>query len=186
ILPAISVTPGALTDDGFTLGQSYIPEVVDSEFIDILKEFYMKTIREIQEDVLITKKQIELIMGEYKKAKAGGLRVQRNEWHKNEEINISSWSEHPDIDILLGNLIDAMLASIQVGFAGDNSKIQNFKFKTTKGLTNFNFGKTLHGTEYSLTFLNTFNNYTVYADDVLSGHDFNGTFQTVEEGTDET
>lgn len=178
LIPAISVTPGNMNEEGFTLGQSYRSEVVDDTFIDNLKEYLTKTNKQIQDDLLITPTQIETIIGEYNRSSAGYIRVQRNEWWKNEEINVSVWSNSPDIDILLGNLMDSILATIQVGFAGDDSKLRSFKYKIVKGLTNFNYGRVLFGSEYNLTFLNSFNNYIIYSDDVLSGHDFYPTFLT--------
>lgn len=178
IIPAISVTPGNMTDEGFTLGQTFKSEIVDEDFIDELKVYLEKTDKEIQEDMLITKNQIEDIISEYNRNEAGAIRTQHNEWHKNEEINISVWSNSADIDIALGNLMDSVLATIQVGFAGDDSKLRYFRYRTTKGLTNFNFGRVLFGTEYNLTFLNSYNNYIIYSDPVISGHDFYGTFLT--------
>lgn len=173
ILPSVSVTPGSSTDEGFTLGQSYKSEAVDDDFIDLLDEFYAKTNKVKQQDVLLTNTQITTIKNAYTASgTSGGLRVQVNEWRKNEEINISSWSENQDIDILLGNFIDSILASIQVGLVGDNSGIRHFRYKATKGLTNFNFGRVLFGTEFNITLMNTFRNYTIYTDEVLSGHDF--------------
>ena len=177
IIPAISVTPGNMDEGGFTLGQCYKSETVDDDFIDELKTYLAKTDKEIQDDMLISKTQIETIIGEYNRTETGGMRVQRNEWNKNEETNISIWSDNADIDILLGNLIDSILATIQVGFVGDNSKLRNFKYRTNKGLTNFNFGRVLFGSEYILTFLNSFDNYIIYTDTKLSGHDFYGTFE---------
>lgn len=178
IIPAISVTPGNMSDEGFTLGQSFRPETVDSDFIDRLKYFLNKTNREIQQELLITKNQIETIIGEYNRASENGIRVQINEWHKNEEINVSVWSDTPDIDVALGNIMDSVMATIQVGFSGDESTMRYFRHRVVKGLTNFNFGRVLFGTEYNLTFLNTYKNYIIYTDDVISGHDFEGTFTT--------
>jgi len=177
IIPAISVTPASSSDDGFTLGKSYKSEVVNAQFITDLKVFADKTNREIQSEVLLTQSQIEIILAKYKRVPAGTMRVQRNEWRKNEEINISVWSDTPDVDILIGNLMDSMLSFIQVGFIGDNSPFKNFKYRITKGLTNFNYGRVLFGSEYNVTFLNTFNNFLIYSDMVLSGHDFYGTFE---------
>lgn len=177
ILPAISVTPANPTDTGFTLGAGLQLFALDEEFIDGLKETYAKTDKLIQADGLITKKQIDLILGAYKKSGAGNVKCRINEWRKNEEINVSLWSETPDVDILLGNLLDSILVEIQNGFMGDNSKIKNMAIKTTKGLTNFNFGRVLFGTEYSLTFLNTYNNYTIYVETKIEDHDFIPTTQ---------
>jgi len=32
--------------------------------------------------------------------------------------------------------------------------------------------------EYNLTFMNTYNNYTIYSDDVITGHELHATFET--------
>ena len=178
ILPAISVTPGSLTEDGFTLGQGFQTELVDDAFILELQALLNKTDKEIAEDCLITKDQINLIISEYRRRGVGGTRVQRHKWYKTEELNVSVWSDSPDLDIIISNIMESLLADLQVGFAGDDSKVQNMKFKPTRGLTNFNFGRVLFGTEYSLTFLNTYNNYTIYYDDVITGHEFHGTFES--------
>lgn len=179
IIPAISVTPGSSLVDGFTLGQSYQPEVVDDTFINELK-FYLGdeiTRKRIKQDLLITKEQIETILAEYKRVSAGQMRVQRNEWQRKEEVNVSVWSDSADMDILLGMVTDSVLAKIQVGTTGDNSKIRNMEYRITKGLTNFNFGRVLYGSEYNLTFTNKYNNFEIYTDDNIDGHDFIGTFE---------
>jgi hypothetical protein len=179
IIPAISVTPGNSPEGGFTFGKSYEPGNVDSDFIDDLKGFLVKNDKEIQSDVLITKDQIESIISEYNRSSAGEMRYQKNQWHRNEEINISVWSDSADLDILLGNLMDSILTSIQVGFIGDDSPLKDFKYNITKGLVNFNFGRPLYGSEYNLTFLNSFNNYIIYKDDNVSGHTFTGTYRVI-------
>lgn len=176
ILPAISVTPGNITAKGFTMGQGLGSEIINAAYIARLTALLDQTNKEIQDELLITPLQIETIIGEYNRADAGGLRLQTNEWYNNEEINISVWSDSPDIDILLGNLMDSMLATIQVGFVGDDSKLKDFNYKPTKGLVNFNYGRTLFGSEYAISFTNTCDNFIVYTDPALSGHDFDGTF----------
>ncbi len=177
IIPSISVTPGNLSDKGFTLGQTLTPELVDDDFITELTTLLGQTNKEIQSEVLISKNQIETIIGEYNRASSNGMRLQKNEFFKNEEINISVWSENADEDVFLGNLMDSILATLQVGFAGDNSRLRDFQYKINKGLTNFNFGRILFGSEYNLTFLNSYNNYIIYTDPVISGHDFIGTYE---------
>jgi hypothetical protein len=44
------------------------------------------------------------------------------------------------------------------------------QYKVVKGLTNFNFGRVLFGTEYSITFMNTYNNFTIYKESVITEH----------------
>lgn len=176
LIPAISVTPADISDEGFTLGQGFQTEIVDSNTIDYYKELLAKTNKQRQEDGLITTTQINSIISAYRRCVSGQMRIQIHEWRKNEDINISIWSDTPDIDMLFGNIIDSILADIQVGFAGDNSPIQNFKYRCSKGLSNFNFGRVLFGTEYNVTFMNTYRNYAVYTDDVISEHDTSFTY----------
>jgi len=183
ILPAISVTPGNMTDGGFTLAKGLQSEIVDDDFIAILDSFADKTNKEKQEDLLITNSQIESIKEKYNRVPAGAMRVQINEWHKNEEINISVWSESPDTDILFSNLTDSLLAAIAIGFAGDNSRIRSFKYDIVRGLTNFNHGRVIFGSEYNLTFINTYRNFMIYTDPVITDVEFNGTFTTPGEET---
>ena len=180
LLPSISVTPGSQTGKGFTLGQSFKSESVDDDFIALLDTYAAKTQKQRLEDGLLTSKQITTIKNTYSASGTGVVRLQRTEWHKSEEINISVWSLDADTDIILGNMMDSILASIQAGFAGDDSEMRDFDYKIVKGLTNFNFGRVLYGSEYNLTFLNTYNNYTIYTDTVLSGHDLVGTYQIPE------
>ncbi|MFA5300752.1 MAG: hypothetical protein WC389_21390 [Lutibacter sp.] len=175
ILPAISVTPSNPVDIGWTLGKSYKAELVDDAFILILQNFAKLTDEEIQRELLITKTQISNIIVAYRRAVENTVKCQMHEWRKNEEIHVSLWTETPDMDILISNILDSVLSEIQMGFAGDQSKIRNMEFKTTKGLTNFNFGRVLFGTEYSLTFLNTYNNFTIFADDIINQVDLYAT-----------
>ena len=56
--------------------------------------------------------------------------------------------------------------------------MKNMKFETTRGLTNFNFGRVLFGTEYSLTFLNTYNNYTIFSEQPISDFEAELTYTT--------
>lgn len=179
IFPAISVTPGNMTDEAFTLGQGKKGEIINKEFIDRLKELSKKTNKQIQQDVLITQNQIALIISEYNKVSktsSQNVLAETHEWSRSEEINVSLWSESADIDILLGTLMDSILSGIKVGFSGDNSTMRKLDFKITKGLTNFQFGRTLFGTEYNLTFLNTYNNYIIYTNNIIDSGELDGTF----------
>lgn len=176
IIPGIGVTPGSQTDEIFTLAQSPKTEIIDDTFIDQLKYWSNQTDKETQKELLITKKQIDLIVGEYKRTPSGGMRAQVNEWQRPEEINVSVWSGSADVDIILGTLMDSIMSNIQVGTMGDNSNIRNMKSRVVKGLTNFNFGRVIYGSEYNLTFTNKYNNYTIFTDDVISEHTFEGTF----------
>lgn len=178
ILPSISVTPGNVKEGGFTLAKGPETGIVDDDFISDLQTWIDKeTFKEIIQECMITRDQLDLILSEYNREDAGTLRYIRHIWHKNEEVNISLWTENSDSDILLGILMDSILTNISVGFMGDESKIKNLQYTSAKGLTNFNFGRVIFGSEYNLTFTNTYSNYTIYKDDVITDHDLNGTFE---------
>ncbi len=179
ILPAISVIPGSIGEEGNTIGQSFHTESVDDSFIAILKDYSLQTQKQILKNCLLTKDQINDIISAYRKANTSKLYAQVHQWRKNEEVNVSLWSDNADTDILVSNILDSIMADIQVGFAGDNSPILNFKYRITKGLTNFNFGRILFGSEYSLTFTNTYNNYTIYSEEKISEVEFDPTFTTL-------
>jgi len=164
VLPAISVTPGNLTDDIITMGIGYKTYPIDSDFVAQLQTYQNQTQEQRIGNVILSRTQIDAILVAYRKYDTSVM-IQTHEWYKNEEINISAWTPTTDTDILIGNILDSLMSEISVGFAGDNSAIKNFKFRTTKGLTNFNFGRVIYGTEYGLTFTNTFCNYTVFVDD---------------------
>jgi len=170
LLPAISVTPGNLSEEGITLGKAPQTFIINDEWISELKEISNKTLKDIQSETgLITLDQIDAIISEYRKG-SGITRCIKHTWGWNEEINISVWSDSPDVDILFGTLLDSILAKITTGFMGDNSPVKNMKYRITKGLTNFNFGRVLFGTEYSLTFYNSYHNYTIYQEDHITEH----------------
>ena len=176
IIPAIAITPGNLSEDGVTLGKSYQPMIVDDNWIAEMKEILgmdMKTIW--KEKGLISHAQAEAIIGAYRRKGPGGiLRCQKNQWNWNEEINVSCWSDKADIDNFMSVLVDSILMRIVTGFAGDESPIKNMKYKPSRGLTNFNFGRVLYGTEFNLTFLNTYNNYTIYQEEHITQTRFTG------------
>jgi len=176
LLPAISITPADENDDkGFTLGNSFQPSLITASDITRYKELLNMTDENIQKEVLITKNQIESILAAYKKG-VGTIRAQVTGWYMDENLSVSLWTDHPDVDILFSRILDSVMAGISVGIAGNNSPIRNFKYRVTKGLTNFNYGRVLHGTEYAISFTNTYNNYIIFSDDTISGHDFVGTF----------
>lgn len=179
LIPTVSVTPANAPDDGCTLGQGFQSGIIDDDFIANLETYEAMTEKERLAYGLLTSDQIEDIKNAYEEAEANSMLYQVHEWRRNEEINISSWGSSVDIDNLVSNLLDSILAEIQVGFAGDDSSVVNFRWNVIRGLTNFNYGRVLFGTEYSLTFLNTFNNYTIYTETRATTHDTNFTYTTI-------
>lgn len=189
IIPAISVTPLGSKDERFTLGKSpsFYGVKENDDFIKQLKTYQGMSQRDIQKDVLLTHYQIETILDAYRRTVGDSpekrMYYQRHKWMKREELNVSVWSDTPDVDILLGNLVDSVMASIQ-GYLTDNSRVSDFSYNITKGLTNFNYGRVLYGSEYVLTFLNTYSNYIIYTDNTINRNpSFIGTYTT--QGDDE-
>lgn len=177
LVPAIAVTPGNVELETPTLGQTLRYEAIDDDFINILKVFYNKSDKDIQKEVLISKDQISTILSRYRHEKAGALRAEIHEWQQKEEVNISLWSDFPDLDNLMSIIMDSILTDVRLGLTGDNSKIRNLQFRISKGLTNFNFGRVLFGCEYSISFANTYSNYIIFFDDVISDTVFDLTYR---------
>lgn len=176
LLPAIGVTPGTNMETAFTFGKSFTEEPVNNKYIDELKKYLSMTNKEILSQVLITKDQIENIIAAHKR---NTLTSKKHEWKKLEEIIISIWADSPDLTNLFSQLMDSFLSEIQIGFVGDNSEILDMKIKSdNRGLSNFNYGRTLYGTEYTITHTNTFNNYTIYSEEKITDIDFQGEYRT--------
>jgi len=178
VLPSIAVLPGNMPPDGFTFSKSPKTEIIEDEYINELKALLDLTDKEIQQQGLITKEQINLILSTYKRNPENSLLLETKEYHRDEEINISVWAESADITNLLTILIDSVLTEIQIGDPGDNSAIKKMSVKVHRGLNNIRFGRTLHGTEFSLTFLNTFVNYVVKLDPRVTDVEHDFTFRT--------
>ena len=169
LIPAIAVTPGSAENQDFGMGLSMSDRSLTDDDIVMFRSLLSITDNgELQEQGLITHDQIKTIMAAYRKRGDNTLKVHENQWGRNEEVNISCWADTPDMDGLMDNIINSVLAGIRAKMPGDESPLRNMKFKTTRGLTNFNFGRVLYGSEYSLTFLNVYNNYTVFTDQPFS------------------
>jgi len=178
LIPTISVTPGDLDDQGFTLANAPQVITIDDEYIAGLKECRNLSLINRFKDVLITDSQIDTIISAYKRAgKKKSLRCESREWSWNEKLNLSVWAESIDDSILMSTLADSALIKIKTGIMGDNSPMRNLSYRPARGLTNFNFGRVLYGSEFNLTFLNTYKNYTIYEEPTI-GTDviLNGTF----------
>jgi hypothetical protein len=177
LIPGIGVTPAGISGDGKTLGDSLKNIEITSDILDKFKNFDSQKDRE--QEGQITEKIINDI--EYKIKRNERILAQTHQCRKNEEINISLWCDFPDSDILFSIMVESILKDIQTGFAGDGSKVKNMDIKTIRGLTNFKFGRVLYGTEFSVTFLNTYTNYTVFTDPKITDVDYDLTFETVGE-----
>lgn len=176
MLPCISVTPGHLDPDMQTLAS--VPEsyTITDEHIEIYKTLLRTDEEERMKDGLLTVTQIETILSAYKRLNGGVMRCEKHTWGYNEELNVSCWSESPDYDSLMVRLIDSVLSKIRVGTMGDGSAIRNMQYKIDRGLSNFNYGRVLYGSEINLTFFNRYSNYTIYTEENISSAVFDPTF----------
>lgn len=176
MVPGIGVTPGNCDPEMETMGESTEFIVIDDAYISMLKGLLSLSDKEIQQQGVLTKDQINTIIGAYKRLGKGVMRGQLNKWAWNEEVNISCWAESPDYDTIMSRIIDSVLAGLRVGFLGDNSPIRKMKYKPVRGLTNFNFGRVLYGSEFNLTFLNIYTNYTIYTEESITDMTFKPSF----------
>jgi hypothetical protein len=177
VLPGIGVTPGNLDAEMETMGETTEMFIVGDDDISMFKSWLNLTNKELANKYVINKPQIESVLAAYKRKGLQTMRCQQNSWGWNEEVNVSCWSESPDYDTLMFRIIDSVLAKIKVGIVGDNSPMQKMKYKPVRGLTNFNFGRVLYGSEINLTFFNTYSNYTIYTEEHITGFEQDLTFQ---------
>lgn len=175
MLPCVSVTPGHLDPEMQTMAM--VPQIydIDDEQIEYFKSLLKLSDEDRFNEGLLTTQQIENIIMAYRRLN-GKMRCEKHTWGYNEELNISCWSESPDYDSLMVRIVDSVLAGLKVGVMGDNSKLRNMQYKIDRGLTNFNYGRVLYGSEINLTFFNRYSNYTIFTEENISGFTFNPTF----------
>jgi hypothetical protein len=176
IVPAIGVTPGNSNEEFVVLGEAQQSSVLDDDYISYLKVLRNTEISDRVKDGFLTDTQIDNILSAYKRKGDSYLRRETISWGWDEEVNISCWTESTDEDSVISKVVDSILARMKVGNLGDDSKIRKMKYKPTRGLTNFNFGRVLYGTEFNLTFFNTYNSYTVYQEEHITDVEFVNTF----------
>ena len=179
MVPGIGVTPGNMDSEMETFGETPVISIIDDNYIATMKQYLSVGGQTLQNTGVLTVKQLETIMGAYKKLPSGGvMRMQTNSWGYNEEVNVSCWAESPDYDTIMSRIIDSVLAGMKVGIMGDNSFIKKMKYKVTRGLTNFNFGRVLYGSEFNLTFFNKYNNYIIYTEDSINSEILTATWKS--------
>ena len=179
LLPAIAVTPGSADPQDFGFGLSQSDRIItDADITEYKRLYNLPDNKSLQTLGLISKDQLSTIMSAYKRLNGSIMKCHSSQWGRNEEVNVSCWSETPDVDCLMDNVVNSVLADIRAKMPGDNSPLRNMKFKTTRGLTNFNFGRVLYGSEYSLTFLNIYNNYSIYVEQSITDVTLDLTYQT--------
>lgn len=167
LVPAIGVTPGNPSDEGVALNLSPQTFAVNEKFIEEFDELREVPMKERVSSGVITDKQIYSIKKAYE-LNPNGTFCSCHKKRQREEVSISLWTETSDMDIILSNLLESIFDDILAGFWGDKSEIKNMKFSQIKGLTNFNFGRVLYGTEYNVSFTNTKNNYMIFSEDRAS------------------
>ena len=177
ILPGIGVTPGSMDPEMDTMGETTEIEVVDDAYIAAMRPYLNESMDNIQKLGVLTVPQLNSIIQAYRRRNGQVMRVQKNTWGYNEEVNVSCWAESPDYDTLMSRIIDSVLAGLKVGILGDNSMLRKMKYKVVRGLTNFNFGRVLYGSEFNLTFFNTYSNYTIYTEDLITEAVTNFTYE---------
>lgn len=178
LLPAIGVTPGTNHAAMETLAKSPDMQLVDDAYIDKLKAIRKATFKERKNDGLITDDQIDNILLAYRKKNTLKMFYKKNSWGWDEEVNVSCWSDNIDRDRILAMVVDSTLARLSVE---ESSPVRNMKYGMTNGLTNFNYGRILFGTEFNLTFFNKYSISSIYTEEHITDVTFVNTFRTPNE-----
>ena len=165
ILPAIGVTPGNPVDEAKTLGFKTQSHIFDEDWNTNISEIRNIPMKQRVQSGIITDSQIDNILQTYQRLNENEkMFCEQRKYEKKEEVSISVWCQSADRDITISSLVDSVLRDILSGYLGDNSKIKNMEISSVKGLTNFQFGRILYGTEFTISFLNTYNNYMIFTE----------------------
>jgi hypothetical protein len=175
LLPAIGVTPGSNHASMETFAKNPVMQLVDDQYIAKLKEIRALDFKERKKDGLITDDQIDNILLAYRKKGTTKMFYQRNSWGWDEEVNVSCWSDNIDRDRILAMIVDSTLARLTIE---QDSPVRNMKYSMVNGLTNFNYGRILFGTEFNLTFFNRYSISSIYTEEHITDVTFVNTFRT--------
>lgn len=157
ILPSIGVVEGdadhTIDRVGETTGKYLIwgqPE------INQLKTG-LENLEESQREGIISKTQIQNL--ENILAKNNALKVQIVTGFQQETIFISLWCNTLEERQLISKVLRSIIYDLRDQMTKDG--IKNINLRTSKGLTNMNFGRVIYGEETELTFFSKFHNYTI-------------------------
>lgn len=159
ILPAVGIE---LLDDGENekqlLGQGYRVEEITQAFVTTVAAIAMK---DRLKDGILMSDTIKDALQAAITAKAGEkLWSVTQQYLQTESVNISIWSNNTTVTRLVYNAIKAILKRAKLDLA-TNYTVRNLSIKGQTALYNYEFGETLFGAEFSLTFMNSFKNIKV-------------------------
>lgn len=161
MLPAISVIEGDEGEEFTTIGQGIRPyQSISNEFLDQFKPGggladYDKRIQEgLMSDSTV--QRIESFI----QAQGGPVLAMVNQYFMRETVSVSVWTTTPQEVFLFTRLVRSALFSLRPKLAGLHAT--DIQIRASRGLVNFNFGRVLFGTEFTVTFLNQFSDFRVF------------------------
>jgi len=161
ILPAISVIEGDESEEMTTVGQGLRPYVtIDSDFVQQFSEgnpMYDKAER--LKCGLLSDQEAQKIQS-FIDAQGGPVLAMKEQYFERETANISVWTTNPQEVFLFTRLLRSVLFKLRKELAKLHAV--DVQIRASRGLVNFNFGRTLFGSEFTVTFLNQFTNYRVF------------------------
>jgi len=153
VLPAIGVE---LLDDNESekqlLGQGYKSEEITQAFITQIAAIDMKD--RYKQGILMSDTVKDAIQAA-KTAKAGeALWAVTTQYIQNQSVNISMWSNQPELTRLLYLTMKSLLKRAKLDLA-QNHSVKNLSISGQTALYNYEFGGTRYGAEFVCTFVNS-------------------------------
>lgn len=161
ILPAISVIEGDEGEEFTTVGQGLRPyQEITADFLQQFKPGgeladYEKRIQEgLMSDQTV--QRIESFIQD----QGGPVLAMVNQYFMRETVSVSVWTTTPQEVFLLTRLVRSALFRLRPKLAKLHAV--DIQIRASRGLVNFNFGRVLFGTEFTVTFLNQFSDFRVF------------------------
>jgi len=153
VLPAIGVELLNDNESGKQLlGQGYKSEEITQAFITQAASIDMK---DRYKEGLLMSDTVNDALQSAKTAKAGEkLWAVTKQYFQDQSVNISMWSDQPEVTRLLYLTMKSLLKRTKLDIA-KNYSVKNLSISGQTALYNYEFGGTRYGAEFNLTFVNS-------------------------------
>jgi len=152
ILPAIGVE---LADDGDNspqyLGSAYRVEEVTQDFIDSIKTVEMRD--RFSEGIIISDSNLNLIQSAKTIKGDNKLYIKSKTYLSNQSVVVSLWSDNWKVTRILYIVMKGILNELKHSISKEGAK--NVVLSSQTAIYNYEFHKTLFGSEFNLRFVNT-------------------------------
>lgn len=168
-LPAVSVVEGAENEESTTMGGGRRGNfLMNMQVVTAIRAYTDMKVR--MAEGLITDAQLGLIEAALRQQAAdlnialadACLIAEVEGFWQREEVLVSLWTHNIQERQIIGRVLRSIVYRMRRAMRA--RRVVDISMRTEKGLVNFNFGRTLHGQETPISFLNHFWTVTVTSD----------------------